>query len=283
MFMKAKLSFLLFVLCFASPIFAQFEPCNELYLGVSVNKYGHLRYVLSHNGTIEYPHVDSVSILKSMKDSVDAQGYTILKVVQTYYDKQPNSSGALGDSIDISFLDRGTYIFRVYIQDCVKRQIFPARGNYSDMDTNPPVVYSCEEYEDVYVSVIMHDLIVSIELSNNGTIEPPYVDSVWICPIAEPSNPIKTYYIQSGDKIDVSFLDYGIYAVLAHMGECIKGGGPIVIKRSNNVENNSALELVKKGDLFYYQGILYFRTPDGMCYDILGRRVANIELIADEE
>lgn len=272
MFMKARLSFLLLMLCFVSSIFAQFEPCDELYLGVFLNKYGHLRYTLSLNGTIEYPHVDSVSILKPIKDSVDEQGYTKYEVVQTYYDIQSCKNGASGDSIDISPLDRGYYSLRVYIQDCVKNRVFPARGSYPNTDTDPPVVYSCEEYEDIYVSVMKQDLIVTFDLSNDGTIEPPFVDSVGIAPIADTSNPIRIYYIQSGEQIDISFLDYGVYALLIYMGDCVKGGA-FIIEKSTNVENNSALELVKKGKLFYNQGILYFRTPDGICYDMLGRSV----------
>ena len=43
------------------------------------------------------------------------------------------------------------------------------------------------------------------DISNNGTIEPPYVDSVWI--LKTEQEPLRKLDAQSGDTIDVSSLE----------------------------------------------------------------------------
>ena len=79
----------------------------------------------------------------------------------------------------------------------------------------------CEEYKHVNMSVVVFGNSIIFDLSNNHTIEPPYVDSVWI--VNTEQEPVRKLYAQSGDTIDVSFLEErGHYILNVYIDGCRK-------------------------------------------------------------
>lgn len=85
-----------------------FEACNEYkHVKLSVISYGNkLIYSLVTDDGSEIPDVDSVWILNTDKEPL-----------QKFY-------GQSRDTIDLLFLELGTYILEVYLNECVKRKIF---------------------------------------------------------------------------------------------------------------------------------------------------------------
>ena len=62
---------------------------------------------------------------------------------------------------------------------------------------------------------------IIFNLSNNGTIDPPYVDSIWI--VNTDQEPLRKLYAQSRDTIDISFLEErGTYILRVYIDGCIK-------------------------------------------------------------
>ena len=84
------------------------EECNEYkHVKLSVISYGNkLIYSLVTDDGSEIPDVDSVWILNTDKEPL-----------QKFY-------GQSRDTIDLLFLELGTYILEVYLNECVKRKIF---------------------------------------------------------------------------------------------------------------------------------------------------------------
>ena len=81
----------------------------------------------------------------------------------------------------------------------------------------------CEEYKHINLAVQMLPKISSMifDISNNGTIEPPYVDSVWI--LKTEQEPLRKLDAQSGDTIDLSFLEENEdYILRVYINGCIK-------------------------------------------------------------
>lgn len=240
----------------------------------------------THDETITSPYIDSVSIEKPLIDSIldmSLRDVTedMVEVIRTYYNVQPYPSG---DYIDISFLAKGYYIFAIHIKDCVIRGLFRSREVYTEVnnDSVPPEIYPCEKYKHIKYSIAVHGSYVTYDVSNNGTITPPYVDSVWITTVDDFDKPIQTYYVQSRDSIDISFLNTGQYVLIAYIKECIMSRVFFVRRASTDLEN-TPLESVENGKFIYYQGVLYFKAPDGTCYDILGRRMSQNEFGMLEE
>lgn len=85
-----------------------FEACNEYkHVKLSVRSYSNkLIYSLVTDDGSEIPDVDSVWILNTDKEPL-----------QKFY-------GQSRDTIDLLFLELGTYILEVYLNECVKRKIF---------------------------------------------------------------------------------------------------------------------------------------------------------------
>jgi len=85
-----------------------FEACNEYkHVKLSVISYGNkLIYSLVTDDGSEIPDVDSVWILNTDKEPL-----------QKFY-------GQSRDTIDLLFLELGTYILKVYLNECVKSKIF---------------------------------------------------------------------------------------------------------------------------------------------------------------
>lgn len=129
----------------------------------------------------------------------------------------------------------------------------------------------CEEYKHVNLSVRLCGRASLIyHLSNDG-IEPPYVDSVWI--VNTEQEPLQKLYAQSGDTIDVSFLEnQGHYILRVYINGCMMSRTFVYRITSTDLENNTTSPLQKR-KFFYYKGVLYYEAPDGKRYDILGRKL----------
>ena len=80
----------------------------------------------------------------------------------------------------------------------------------------------CYEYQHVNMSVrVFGKSSIIFDLSNNGTIDPPYVDSIWI--VNTDQEPLRKLYAQSRDTIDISFLEkQGHYILRVYIDGCIK-------------------------------------------------------------
>lgn len=129
----------------------------------------------------------------------------------------------------------------------------------------------CEEYKHVNLSVRLCGRASLIyHLSNDG-IEPPYVDSVWIENTEH--EPLRKLDAQSGDTIDISFLEkQGPYILRVYIGECMLSRTFVHRVISTDLENNTT-SLLEKRKFFYYKGVLYYEASDGKRYDILGRKL----------
>ena len=131
----------------------------------------------------------------------------------------------------------------------------------------------CAEYKHIKLAVAMFPRMSSMifDLSNNGTIESPYVDSVWILSIEQ--EPVQKLYAQSGDTIDISFLEENKkYILSVYIDGCIKSRVFYHRVLPTDLENNTIYPL-PKGNFFYYKGVLYYEAPNGKRYDILGRKL----------
>ena len=142
----------------------------------------------------------------------------------------------------------------------------------------------CEEY---YLTVGVDRLgHLHYDLSRNGTIEPPFVDSVCIeKPIEESIEElgyytyevVETYYdVQShpsDDYIDISSFERGNYILAVYVNECVMKR--LFVARKNYVTHVECISIrqTNQGKITYYQGILYLSFPDGKCYDVLGRKL----------
>ena len=118
----------------------------------------------------------------------------------------------------------------------------------------------CEEYAQFYYAVSVNWNILKYDLSNNGTTEPPHVDSVWITDAND--SIIQVYYdVQSGDGIDISFLPRGYYLLFIQMGDCVqgrlfiaRGAYPSDIDIVSDERTHSATKILRNGQIFILRG-----------------------------
>ena len=111
----------------------------------------------------------------------------------------------LGNRIDISSLENGTYIVHAQRGGCIMEK---------------SMFISCAEYRHINLSVSnTGDTIVRYDISNNGTIAPPHVDSVWITENKDAV--VFTGHVQSGEPIDVSSFQNGTYYLWIQIGDCV--------------------------------------------------------------
>ena len=102
-------------------------------------------------------------------------------------------------------------------------ELYRKTNIWKDFGQILPITWSeeCEEYKHVNMSVVVFGNSIIFDLSNNHTIEPPYVDSVWI--VNTEQEPVRKLYAQSGDTIDVSFLEErGRYILNVYIDGCRK-------------------------------------------------------------
>ena len=86
------------------------------------------------------------------------------------------------------------------------------------------VYYGSEEcHEYMHVNLTAFPLItgkLTYRLSTDDGSEIPYVDSVWI--LNTDKEPLRKFYAQSGDTIDLLFLERGTYILNVYLSECRK-------------------------------------------------------------
>ena len=86
------------------------------------------------------------------------------------------------------------------------------------------IYYGSEEcHEYMHVNLTALPLItgkLTYRLSTDDGSEIPYVDSVWI--LNTDREPLRKFYTQSGDTIDLLFLERGTYILNVYLNECIK-------------------------------------------------------------
>lgn len=70
----------------------------------------------------------------------------------------------------------------------------------------------------IYMSVSEMYNSLKYDISNNGTIEPAHVDSAQI--VNSEGEVVQTYYVQSQEVIDISFLPRGYYVLWIYIGDC---------------------------------------------------------------
>ena len=101
---------------------------------------------------------------------------------------------------------------------------YKSANQWKDFGQILPIKWSeeCEEYKHVNMSVIVFGKSsIIFDLSNNGTIDPPYVDSIWI--VNTDQEPLRKLYAQSRDTIDISFLEErGTYILRVYIDGCRK-------------------------------------------------------------
>ena len=77
----------------------------------------------------------------------------------------------------------------------------------------------CSEYK-MTTSVVYNTL--RYDLSNNGYIDPPFVDSIWITD-RDTTNYLLVSHAQSMEAIDISMLARGYYLLWVRVGDCLYG------------------------------------------------------------
>ena len=118
----------------------------------------------------------------------------------------------------------------------------------------------CEEYSYINYVVYTNWNILKYDLSNNGTTEPPHVDSVWITDAND--SIIQVYYdVQSGDGIDIAFLPRGYYLLFIQMGDCVqgrlfiaRGSHPSDIGVAQDERTRFVTKVLRNGQIFIIRG-----------------------------
>lgn len=154
-----------------------------------------VHYDMSNSGTITPPHIDSVWITNT-KDSVVLTNHT-----------------QSGEPINISNLKDNVYFLSVRIGDCVLSRRFQIDHIVSDV---------CQDYRNINISITVSDdrSTMYYDMSNSGTITPPFVDSVWIT-INGYTNVVLTGHVQSGEPIDISGWKQSFYVFWVQIGDCV--------------------------------------------------------------
>ena len=100
-------------------------------------------------------------------------------------------------------------------------------------------------------------LVLFLYMLNNGTTEPPHVDSVWITDTND--SIMQVYYdVQSGDEIDIAFLPRGNYFLFIQMGDCIRG----ILFIARGTYPTDIDDIFRNGQLFIRRGDVIY-TTDG--------------------
>ena len=128
----------------------------------------------------------------------------------------------------------------------------------------------CDTYRYINMTVYIRGNYVYYDLSNNGTIEAPHVDSVWITRGEDQSTVKATSYAQSGEPVyDISTLNGGHYILWIKIEECVLGRLFIVRGVSSDIstakENISASKILRDHQLFILR--------DDKTYTVTGQKV----------
>ena len=109
-------------------------------------------------------------------------------------------------------------------------EAYQTATEWKDFGQILPITWSeeCYEYRNYNLTIQLFprksSLVYTLYHTDDRTIEPPYVDSVWILdPELDKQNPlhVHTLYAQPGDTIDLSLLEKNKYYILrVHINEC---------------------------------------------------------------
>lgn len=84
----------------------------------------------------------------------------------------------------------------------------------------PCVLYAAEQDCSTYhVSTSVIGNTLRYDMSRQGTVEPPYVDSIWITDKTD--SILYVSYVQSGEEIDISEFERGYYILWVRVKECL--------------------------------------------------------------
>ena len=116
---------------------------------------------------------------------------------------------------------------------------------------------ACEEYKHINFSVSLSGSNLRYDQSNNGTIEPPHADSVWIMWHTEDTiSVVYTGHAQSGEFIDISSFERGFYGLHVLIGECkmaqsfiFRGRGQTTTIGQEPVVTNTASKILRNGQI----------------------------------
>ena len=118
----------------------------------------------------------------------------------------------------------------------------------------------CEEYSYINYVVYTNWNILKYDLSNNGTTKPPHVDSIWITDAND--SIMQVYYdVQSGDGIDIAFLERGYYILHVQIADCImtrmfiaRGYHPSDIDIVSDERTRFVTKVLRNGQIFIIRG-----------------------------
>ena len=147
------------------------------------------------------------------------------------------------------------FLFIQIIIFVVISQLAVASGMASDTT-------ACEEYKQIKFSVSVVGTKVRYDLSNNGTLEPPHADSVWITFHTEDTTSVVyTGHAQSGEFIDISSFERGFYGLHVLIGECkmaqsfiFRGRGQTTTLGQEPVVTNTASKILRNGQILILRG-----------------------------
>lgn len=124
----------------------------------------------------------------------------------------------------------------------------------------------CDEYAHIKMSVSILGTELQYDISNNGTEVVPYVDSVWITNGNDTTQIIWTGNTQSGEPIDISHFERGLYVIWIQIGDCVMGRQFISRGYYTDVNNPKdtifASKILRDGQWFILSGDHTY-TPSG--------------------
>lgn len=128
----------------------------------------------------------------------------------------------------------------------------------------------CEEYQHINMTCAINRTCLYYDISNNGTITAPYVDSVWITNAENTEEVIMICYAQSGECIDIASLDRGHYIIYVPIDDnCIMARLFIYRGTPSNIGEISIDSLHAKE---YKEGMLLIHSG-GKTYTLQGTEI----------
>lgn len=117
-------------------------------------------------------------------------------------------------------------------------------------------VDSSELCEYIHMTCSINGALLRYDLSENGTVPAPFVDSAWITKATDTTIVLRTYYVQSGEWMDISYLERGPYFLWVQTGECTKtcrfySRGIIANNQNtNDFKNITPLKILRNGQIY---------------------------------